>query len=50
MGKAKKWVLLANSSDDSLLKNYIAFSLAQNLNSQYSIHCQYVDLWIGGEY
>lgn len=50
MGKAKKWVLLANSSDDSLLKNYIAFSLAQNLNSQYPIHCQYVDLWIGGEY
>ena len=50
MGKAKKWVLLANSSDDSLLKNYIALSLAQNLNSQYSIHCQYVDLWIGGEY
>ena len=50
MGKAKKWVLLANSSDDSLLKNYIAFSLAQNLNSQYPIYCQYVDLWIGGEY
>ena len=50
MEKAKKWVLIPNASDDSLLRNKIAYSLAQNLNMKYALDCKYVDLWIDGDY
>lgn len=50
MEKAKKWCLIANSSDDSLLRNYVAFNLANALDMPYSIDCRYVDLWVDGDY
>lgn len=49
MGEAKKWVLLANSFDASLLKNNIGFTLAEKLGLETS-EFRYVDLWIDGEY
>ncbi len=50
MGKAKKWVLLANSSDCSMMKNKIAFDVANQMNLAYTPDAEYVDLWVSGEY
>lgn len=50
MDKAKKWCLIANASDDSLMKNYLAFNLANQLGLNYGIHGKFVDLWIEGDY
>lgn len=50
MAKAKKWVLLANSSDDSMMRNKLAFDLADQLGMTYVPDGEYVDLWINGDY
>ncbi len=50
MGKAKKWVLLANSSDPSLMRNKIVFDTARALDLGYVPECRYADLWIDGDY
>ncbi len=50
MGKAKKWVLLANSSDCSMMKNKIALDVANQMNLAYTPDAEYVDLWVSGEY
>lgn len=50
MAKAKKWVLLANSFDDSLLRNKTAYYLGDALGMTYSPDLEYVDVWIDGEY
>lgn len=50
MDKAKKWVLIPNASDDSLLRNKIAYSLAEKLGMKNSLECRFVDLWIDGDY
>ena len=49
MEKAKKWVLLANASDDSLMRTQLVSRMAQNFN-MYVASFEYVDLWIDGEY
>ena len=49
MGKAKKWILLANHADASLMRNEIVFDLAKKIGLE-SIDSQYVDLWVDGEY
>lgn len=46
--KAKKWSLLANHLDNSLLRNKIALDLAQNLGI--GLDARFVDLWMNGEY
>lgn len=50
MAKAKKWVLLANSSDDSMMRNKVTFDLAEQLGMTYVPDGEYVDLWINGDY
>ena len=50
MSKAKKWVLLANSSDCSMMKNKIALDVANQMNFAYTPDAEYVDLWVSGEY
>lgn len=50
MPKAKKWVLLSNSSDASMMKNKIAFDVANNMGLSYSPSAEYIDLWVDGEY
>ncbi len=46
--KAKKWTLLANYLDSSLLRNKIAFDLAQDLGI--GLDSRFVDVWMNGEY
>lgn len=50
MGSAKKWLLVANAFDDTLLRNTTAFSIAELLNLAYTPKAEYVDLYINGEF
>lgn len=50
MGKASKWVLLNNAYDKTHLHNKIVYDFAQAWNMTYSPSCQWVDLYLNGEY
>lgn len=48
--KSKKWVLLANAADYSLIHNSITFALAQELGMAYTNDYEAVDFYFDGEY
>lgn len=50
MGKNKKWNLLANSVDRSLLKNYIFGSLASDIGMEFVPQMQNIVLFVNGNY
>lgn len=50
MGKAKKWALLANCFDPTLLRNYLIFDLAQKLGLPYTSEQRFAELWLDGAY
>ena len=50
MGKAKKWILLANASDDSMMRSQLVYTMAENFGMDFVTSFEYVDLWIEGEY
>lgn len=49
-GSAKKWVLLADYSDETHLRNSTAFFLQHLLNSENPIDGQHIELYINGIY
>ncbi|WP_317313163.1 CotH kinase family protein [Absicoccus porci] len=49
-GKAKKWVLIANYGDASLMRNKVAFDLAKSLGMKDTPDLQVIDLWVNGQY
>ncbi len=50
IGKASKWVLMANSYDPTNLKNKLAYDASAKLGMRYSCGSDFVDLYIDGEY
>ena len=48
--KSKKYVLLANAADYSLLHNSVTFALAEELGMAYTNDCEPVDFYFDGEY
>ncbi len=50
MGKAKKWVLIANYWDKTMLRNYTTMMLAMEMGMPYTTECAFVDLYINGIY
>lgn len=48
--KAKKWTLLANYVDRSLMRNKLAFDISQAAGMKYTPYCEFVDLIFNGEY
>lgn len=50
MGKAQKWILLANAGDQSNLRNKIVYDFADELGLLYSPESEWVDLYLNGEY
>lgn len=50
MGSGVNWVLLANAADASNLHNKLAFDLAEHLGLPGTPDCEYVDLYLNGEY
>lgn len=50
MSKAKKYCLLANVQDSTLIKNTVALELAQELGVSSALECRQADLYINGDY
>lgn len=50
MGRGKKWALLANAFDPTLMRNYIAFDLAQKMGLDFTSQQRYVELWVDDSY
>ena len=50
MGKAKKWVLLANAMDTTHLRNDAAFYLGRMLGMEYAFDGKFLELYIDEEY
>ena len=50
MPLARKWVLLANSSDPSLMRNKLVFEISAQLGFAFVPKAEYADLWIDGDY
>lgn len=47
---AKKWTLISNYGDKSLMRNFLAFEVSRRVGLSYTPFCQPVDLVINGEY
>ena len=50
LGAAKKWALISNSLDHSLLRNQIAYALSRQSGLAYTPDAAFVDLYLDGEY
>ncbi|MBR6570373.1 MAG: CotH kinase family protein [Clostridia bacterium] len=50
MGEAQKWILLANASDASHMRNRIACDFAEAAGLAFSPDAEWVDLYLNGEY
>jgi len=50
MGKAKKWSLLANAFDKSLIRTKVAMELGILLGVPYTSQSKYIDLYLNGRY
>ncbi len=50
MGKAKKWALLANAFDPTMLRNYMGFEFARQLGLPYTSEHRLVEVFVDGSY
>ena len=50
LGSGKKWALLANAFDPTLLRNYSAFELARELGMEFTSNQKFVELWVDGSF
>lgn len=50
MNPGKTWVLLANWSDVSLLRNQIVLNMSREIGLPYAVRCVQTDVWINGKY
>lgn len=50
MPKAKKWALISNTMDETLLHNAAAYSAAKQTSIPYTVDYAFVDLYINGNY
>ncbi len=50
MGQAREWILLANAMDPSHLRNKVVYDLAAKAGMAYAPECQWVDLYLNGNY
>ena len=48
--KAKKWTLINNYGDKTLMRNCLAFEVSKRLGALYTPYCQPVDVIMNGEY
>ena len=46
----KKWSLLANAQDSSLLRNRLVYDLANEIGMKYACDSRFVDMFINGDY
>lgn len=50
LGSANRWVLLSNAADSSNLRNKLVYDFADKIGINYSPDCEWVDLYLNGEY
>ena len=50
MGADKTWVLIANRTDKTLIRNAIAFDIASKLSFQFTVRYRWVELYLNGVY
>lgn len=50
IGKAKKWVLLANYLDDTQIRNDIAYYIGGMLGEEWEQNGEFVELFVNGDY
>lgn len=50
MPEGKKWILLANAFDDSLLRNQLVYEAAAGMDMAFVPEYRFVDLWIDNVY
>ncbi len=50
MPKSKHWVLLANYSDKTLMRNELAFEVSRRMGFAYTPRAKYVDVILNGDY
>ena len=50
MGRGKTWVLLANWTDVSLLRNQIVLDMSREIGLRNAVGCVQADVWINGIY
>ena len=48
--KARKWTLINNYGDKTLMRNQLAFELSRRLGMPYTPFCAYVDVVLNGDY
>ena len=48
--KAKKWTLINNHDDKTLMRNILAFEVNRRFQADYTPYCQAVDVIMNGEY
>ena len=48
--KAKKWTLIPNYSDKTLVRNMLAFEMSRRMEMPYTPFCTMVDVMVNGEY
>ncbi|MFI3213926.1 MAG: CotH kinase family protein [Eubacteriales bacterium] len=49
-GKSEQWVLLTNAIDGSFLRNKIALDLAKELDVNFAVETEFIDLYVNNEY
>lgn len=50
MDKSKKWCLLANGQEHSMLRNKLMYDMADEVGLDYSVDSRFIDLYANGEY
>lgn len=50
MPPQKKWVLLANYADKSLIRNYLAYRLANQIGSPYAPAYHFLEIYVNGKH
>lgn len=50
MKKSKKWCLLANDFDQSLIRNKFIYDIARDAGAAYTPECEYADVYQNGRY
>lgn len=50
LGKGREWVLLANATDPSNMRNKLVYGFANDLGMPGTPDCDWVDLYLNGEY
>lgn len=50
MERSANWVLLSNGFDETNLRNKLVYDFASAVNTEWTPHCEFVDVYLNGEY